>query len=62
MAEGAALCAPTCDALRRELRRVFTEPGLLEGLSHAARRIGRPYAAPAIAAAIDRDYLHRAAA
>jgi processive 1,2-diacylglycerol beta-glucosyltransferase len=62
VAEGAALCAPTQQALRQQMRRLFTEPGLLEGLSAAARRIGRPHAAPAIAAAIDREYLHRAAA
>jgi processive 1,2-diacylglycerol beta-glucosyltransferase len=62
VAEGAALCAPTHDALRQQMRRVFAEPGLLQGLSDAARRIGRPHAAPAIAEAIHRDYLHRAAA
>jgi processive 1,2-diacylglycerol beta-glucosyltransferase len=62
VAEGAALCAPTQEALRQQLRRLFAEPGLLGGLSDAARRIGRPHAAPAIAAAIDREYLHRAAA
>jgi processive 1,2-diacylglycerol beta-glucosyltransferase len=62
VAEGAALCAPTQDALRHQLRRLFTEPGLLATLSDAARRIGRPHAAPAIADAIDREYLHRAAA
>lgn len=60
--EGAALCAPTQDALLHQLRRLFHEPGLLEQLSDAARRIGRPHAAPAIAEAIDREYLHRAAA
>lgn len=62
VAEGAALCAPTQAALRVQLRRLFHEPGLLDGLSCAARRIGRPHAAAAIAAAIDREYLHRAAA
>jgi processive 1,2-diacylglycerol beta-glucosyltransferase len=62
VAEGAALCAPTQDALRTQLRRLFHEPGLLAGLSEAARRIGRPHAADTIAAAIDREYLHRAAA
>jgi processive 1,2-diacylglycerol beta-glucosyltransferase len=62
VAEGAALCAPTQDALRAQLRRLFHEPGLLDGLSEAARRIGRPHAADTIAAAIDREYLHRAAA
>ena len=62
VAEGAALCAPTQDALRQALRSVFSEPGLLERLSASARRIGRPHAAPAIAAAIERDYLHRVAA
>ncbi|HEX6910195.1 MAG TPA: glycosyltransferase [Longimicrobium sp.] len=62
VAEGAALCAPTNDALRQQLRRLFTEPGLLDGLSEAARRIGRPHAADAVATAIDREYLHRAAA
>lgn len=62
VAEGAALCAPTNEALRQQLLRLFTEPGLLDGLSQAARRIGRPHAADAIATAIDREYLHRAAA
>lgn len=62
VAEGAALCAPTQEALRQQLRRLFAEPGLLEGLSAAARRIGRPHAADAIARCVERDYLHRAAA
>ena len=62
VAEGAALCAPTQEALRAQLRRLFHEPGLLAGLSDAARRIGRPHAADAIAASVAREYLHRAAA
>ena len=37
-------------------------PGLLEGLSDAARRIGRPHAACTIAGLVERDYLHSAAA
>lgn len=62
VAEGAALCAPTQEALRAQLRRLFREPGLLAGLSEAARRIGRPHAADAVASSVERDYLHRAAA
>jgi len=62
VAEGAALCAPTQEALRQQLRRLFAEPDLLDSLSLAARRIGRPHAAPAIADALDHEYLHRAAA
>lgn len=62
VAEGAALCAPTQEAMRQQLRRLFTEPGLLEGLSDAARRIGRPHAACTIADLVERDYLHSAAA
>ena len=62
VAEGAALCAPTQEAMRAQLRRLFLAPGLLESLSSAARRIGRPHAADAVSAAIDREYLHRAAA
>jgi UDP-N-acetylglucosamine:LPS N-acetylglucosamine transferase len=62
VAEGAALCAPTQDAMRQQLRRLFSEPGLLQGLSDAAYRIGRPHAACTVAALVERDYLHRAAA
>jgi processive 1,2-diacylglycerol beta-glucosyltransferase len=62
VAEGAALCAPTQEALRQQLRRLFTEPGLLDGLCEAARRIGRPHAADAIAVSLEREYLHSAAA
>jgi processive 1,2-diacylglycerol beta-glucosyltransferase len=62
VAEGAALCAPTDDALAYQLRRLFGEPGLLEALSCAAHRIGRPHSAAAVAALLEREYLHRAAA
>jgi processive 1,2-diacylglycerol beta-glucosyltransferase len=62
VAEGAALCAPTQEAMRAQLRRLFHEPGLLDSLCSAARRIGRPHAADAIAASVEREYLHRVAA
>ena len=55
--EGAALRASTPDEIRRAFHRLFSEPGLLESLSAQARRIGRPHAAPDVAAAIRRDYL-----
>lgn len=55
--EGAGLCAATPAEMRDAFHRVFAEPGLLERLSCEARRIGRPHAAPDIAAAIRRDYL-----
>jgi processive 1,2-diacylglycerol beta-glucosyltransferase len=54
--EGAGLCASTEQEMRDAFHRVFAEPGLLERLSAEARRIGRPHAAPDIAAAIQRDY------
>jgi UDP-N-acetylglucosamine:LPS N-acetylglucosamine transferase len=54
--EGAGLCASTDQEMRNAFHRVFAEPGLLERLSAEARRIGRPHAAPDIAAAIQRDY------
>ena len=57
--EGAGLCAATPQEMRDAFHRVFAEPGLLAGLSLEARRIGRPNAAPDIAAAIQRDYLPR---
>ena len=55
--EGAGLCAATPHEMLDAFHRVFSEPGLLERLSCEARRIGRPHAAPDIAAAIQRDYL-----
>jgi processive 1,2-diacylglycerol beta-glucosyltransferase len=55
--EGAGLCAATPHEMRDAFHRIFSEPGLLERLSSEARRIGRPHAAPDIAAAIQRDYL-----
>jgi processive 1,2-diacylglycerol beta-glucosyltransferase len=54
--EGAGLCASTEQEMLDAFHRVFAEPGLLERLSAEARRIGRPHAAPDIAAAIQRDY------
>ena len=59
--EGAGLCASTEQEMRDAFHRVFAEPGLLEGMSAAAHRLGRPHAAPDIAAAIQRDYLPPAA-
>lgn len=55
--EGAGLCASTAAEMREAFHRVFSEPGMLEQMSREARRIGRPHAAPDIAAAIQRDYL-----
>ena len=59
--EGAGLCASTDQEMRDAFHRVFAEPGLLERLSCEARRIGRPHAAPPIAAALLRDYFPPAA-
>ncbi|HEX2207315.1 MAG TPA: hypothetical protein VHG93_06505 [Longimicrobium sp.] len=57
--EGAGLCASTEQEMRDAFHRVFAEPGLLERMSCEARRIGRPHAAPDIAAIIERDYFAR---
>lgn len=61
-AEGAALAAQDPAALREAFGRVFTEPGLLPRLSAAARRLGRPDAALAIADAVLSERLVRAVA
>jgi len=51
-AEGAALAARTTAEMRAAFARAFGEPGLLEGLSEAARRIGRADAAARVADAV----------
>lgn len=57
VAAGAALAAPTAEALRRALERVFREPGTLKALAAAARRAGRPRAAESIVNTVQREYL-----
>lgn len=63
VAAGAALAAPDEPALRRAFGRLFGgEPGLLERLAEGARGLGRPHAAEAVAAAVEREYLRGAGA
>jgi processive 1,2-diacylglycerol beta-glucosyltransferase len=58
---GAALAAPTPEAVRSALAYAFGEPGVLAGLAESARRIGRADAAARVAAAVRREYLEGAA-
>jgi processive 1,2-diacylglycerol beta-glucosyltransferase len=52
VAAGAALPAADGRALRQAVEEVFTAEGLLPGLASAARRMGRPHAAHAVAEAV----------
>jgi processive 1,2-diacylglycerol beta-glucosyltransferase len=62
VAEGAALAARDEAEMRSAFARLFADPGLLERLSDAARRIGRPRAAEAVLDAVARDHAGTAAA
>jgi processive 1,2-diacylglycerol beta-glucosyltransferase len=62
VAEGAALAAHDDAEMRAAFARLFAEPGLLERLSAAARRIGRPRAAEAVVDAVARERADAAAA
>lgn len=59
---GAAVSAPDARALRGAVEAVFGTPGLLPALAGAARRIGRPGSAPAVAEAVRTEYLWEAEA
>lgn len=48
LAEGAALAGRGAAEMTRAFGRIFTEPGLLDGLATNARRLGRPDAARAV--------------
>ena len=62
VAEGAAL-AGDCEAgMREAFARVFSEPGLLERLCAAARKIGRPHSARSVVEAVRREYVRSQAA
>jgi processive 1,2-diacylglycerol beta-glucosyltransferase len=62
VAEGAALAAFDDAGMRAAFARLFTEPGVLDRLSAAARRIGRPDAAERVIDAVAREYGVSAAA
>jgi processive 1,2-diacylglycerol beta-glucosyltransferase len=62
VAAGAALPAADGRALRQALERVFGEAGVLTGLAAAARRMGRPHAARAVAGAVLRERMAKDAA
>lgn len=51
-AAGAALPAPTDDAMRQAFARAFREPGLLQRLAAAAAALGRPHSAATVARAV----------
>ncbi|HEV2734905.1 MAG TPA: glycosyltransferase [Longimicrobiaceae bacterium] len=59
---GAAVSAPDGRALREAVEAVFGTEGLLGELADAARRIGRPGSAPAVAEAVRAEYLWEAEA
>lgn len=59
---GAAVSAPDGRALREAVEAVFGTEGLLGELADAARRIGRPGSAPAVAEAVRTEYLWEAEA
>lgn len=59
---GAAIPAPDARALRGAVEAVFGTEGLLGELADAARRIGRPGSAPAVAEAVRTEYLREAEA
>ena len=56
VSEGAALAGRNAAEVRSAFGRVFTEPGLLDRLSGAARRIGRPESATAVVRAVCSEY------
>lgn len=53
---GAALPAQDDATLRQAFRRAFSEPGMLDALSAAARALGRPNAARDVADLVDQEY------